>query len=188
MFSCALAKSGIVKVNAAIQVTDIIADYAPDCIINSGVAGGVGQMLKGADVVVGTECVYHDVWCGEGAWGEVQCLPLKFKANEQLLETLKAIRTENMQFGLICTGDQFITDKIRLQEILQHFPEALAVDMESCAMAHVCYIKQVPFISIRVVSDTPNNDHDNTAQYFDFWKEAPQRTFQVLQQLMKALN
>ena len=183
-----LAKSGIGKVNAAIQVTEIIANYAPDCIINSGVAGGVGQQLKVADVVVGCECVYHDVWCGEGSWGEIQGLPLKFKANSQLLDTMQGIRTDSMHFGLICTGDQFITEQIRLQEILHHFPDALAVDMESCAMAQVCYIKQIPFISIRVVSDTPNNDHDNTAQYFDFWKEEPQRTFHILKQLIEALD
>ena len=182
-----LAKSGIGKVNAALQVSEIVAHYGPDYLINSGVAGGLGKALKVADVVVGTECAYHDVWCGEGTWGQIQGMPLTFKANSTLLNALESLENTLLHYGLICTGDQFITEDIRLQEILAHFPDVQAVDMESCAMAHVCYVKQVPFISIRVVSDTPNSEHDNTSEYFDFWKEAPQRTFQVLQQLIEVL-
>jgi adenosylhomocysteine nucleosidase len=62
-----------------------------------------------------------------------------------------------------------------------------AVDMESAAMAHTCYVKGVPFVSIRVVSDTPGKEDDNTGQYLDFWTDAPQATFDTLQTIIKAL-
>ena len=58
-----LLKSGIGKVNAAMQVTSLIAEMHPDYIINSGVAGGIGEGMHQGDIVVGTETCYHDVWC-----------------------------------------------------------------------------------------------------------------------------
>lgn len=181
-----LLKSGIGKVNAAMQVTSLIAEMHPDYIINSGVAGGIGEGMHQGDIVVGTEACYHDVWCGEGEWGQVQGFPLKFPANEHLLEAAKSVVKDNSQlvFGLICTGDQFISELVTLQGIKRNFPDGKAVDMESAAIAQVCYAKQVPFMSLRIVSDTPGMEPDNTTQYLDFFAEAPKKTFAVLRQLI----
>ena len=184
-----LLKSGIGKVNAAMQVTSLIAEMHPDYIINSGVAGGIGEGMHQGDIVVGTEACYHDVWCGEGEWGQVQGYPLKFSANEHLLEAAKSVVKDNSQlvFGLICTGDQFISDLATLQGIKRNFPDGKAVDMESAAIAQVCYAKQVPFMSLRIVSDTPGMEPDNTTQYLDFFAEAPKKTFAVLRQLLEMI-
>ena len=184
-----LLKSGIGKVNAAMQVTSLIAEAHPDYIINSGVAGGIGAGLHQGDIVVGTEVCYHDVWCGEGEWGQVQGFPLKFPANEHLLEAAKSVEKDNSQlvFGLICTGDQFISDLATLQGIKKNFPDGQAVDMESAAIAQGCHIKNVPFMSLRIVSDTPGMEPDNTTQYLDFFAEAPKKTFAVLRQLLEMI-
>ena len=181
-----LLKSGIGKVNAAMQVTSLIAEAHPDYIINSGVAGGIGAGLHQGDIVVGTETCYHDVWCGEGEWGQVQGLPLKFRANLELVNAAKSIDAK-LVFGLICTGDQFISDLATLQGIKKNFPDGQAVDMESAAIAQVCHIKNVPFMSLRIVSDTPGMEPDNTTQYLDFFAEAPKMTFAVLQQLIEKI-
>ena len=196
-----LLKSGIGKVNAAMQVTSLITEMHPDYIINSGVAGGIGEGMHQGDIVVGTECCYHDVWCGEGEWGQVQGYPLKFPTNEHLLEAAERVvkdnsctdaiycvsTTFNFQLGLICTGDQFISDLATLQGIKKNFPDGKAVDMESAAIAQVCYAKQVPFMSLRIVSDTPGMEKDNTTQYLDFFAEAPKMTFAVLRQLIETI-
>ena len=185
-----LLKSGIGKVNAAMQVTSLIAEKHPDYIINSGVAGGIGEGMHQGDIVVGTEACYHDVWCGEGAWGQVQGFPLKFPADAHLLNAMKEVNAQQAKdnsqfvFGLICTGDQFISELTTLQGIKRNFPDGKAVDMESAAIAQVCYAKQVPFMSLRIVSDTPGMEPDNTTQYLDFFAEAPKKTFAVLRQLI----
>ena len=185
-----LLKSGIGKVNAAMQVTSLIAEMHPDYIINSGVAGGIGEGMHQGDIVVGTEACYHDVWCGEGAWGQVQGFPLKFPADAHLLDAANEVNSQQstvnsqLVFGLICTGDQFISELATLQGIKRNFPDGKAVDMESAAIAQVCYAKQVPFMSLRIVSDTPGMEPDNTTQYLDFFAEAPKKTFAVLQQLI----
>ena len=181
-----LLKSGIGKVNAAMQVTSLIAEMHPDYIINSGVAGGIGEGMHQGDIVVGTECCYHDVWCGEGAWGQVQGFPLKFPASSELVNAMKSVNSQ-LVFGLICTGDQFISDLATLQGIKRNFPDGKAVDMESAAIAQVCYAKQVPFMSLRIVSDTPGMEKDNTTQYLDFFAEAPKMTFAVLRQLIETI-
>ena len=162
-----LWQCGIGKVNAAIGTMRLIAQHHPDCIISTGLAGGIDNCLHVMDVVIGSQTAYHDVWCGEGnELGQVQGLPTRFDADTQLLQCAQAV-SESGNYptvtGLICTGDQFITNKASLAEIKSHFPDALACEMESAAIAHTCYLQQVPFLSIRVVSDTPGNT-DNHQQ------------------------
>jgi adenosylhomocysteine nucleosidase len=179
----ALMKSGIGKVNAAVQLSELINIFCPEYVVNTGVAGGINKDLGVGHVVVAQQCAYHDVWCGQGSWGQVQGAPLYFDSSPVLLQKLKTIADSNTHFGLICSGDMFITEHTGLQEIKNNFPDVLAVDMESAAMAHVCYLRKVPFVSVRVISDTPGEKGDNSAQYLDFWADAPIRTFKVLKKL-----
>ena len=77
-----LMQCGIGKVNAAAGTIEMIRNFQPDCIISTGVAGGIDSCLKIMDVVVSRQIVYHDVWCGEGnAYGQIQGLPLFFEGN-----------------------------------------------------------------------------------------------------------
>lgn len=56
---------------------ELIKNFAPDCVINTGVAGGIDVKTRVMDVVAGESVVYHDVWCGEpNLYGQVQGLPL----------------------------------------------------------------------------------------------------------------
>ena len=180
-----LMKSGIGKVAAATGVNLLCAEASPEAVVNSGVAGGIGVDLKVGDTVAGTECCYHDVDCGEGnEMGQIQGFPARFAADAALVE---AVGRQDVKKGLICTGDQFITDSVRLQEIRKNFPQVLAVDMESAAMAQVCHMRHVPFLSLRIISDTPCAQNDNMAQYKDFWTQAPLRNFERLRTLLREL-
>ena len=181
-----LAKSGIGKVCAAVGVSEMIREYSPACIINTGVAGGIDASLQVMDIVVGGRTVYHDVWCGEGnAYGQVQGLPAFFEADDRLLKAALSIGSDvRLLNGLICTGDRFITDRVALNKIKDRFPEGLAVDMESCAMAQVCYLYRVPFLSFRIISDTPGRTDDHSLQYREFWTIAPEKSFEVLRLLI----
>ena len=184
-----LMQSGIGKVNAAIGAAELIKHFHPDCVISTGVAGGIDNCLNVMDVVVSQELVYHDVWCGEGnKYGQVQGLPASFKGNETLYNTAMSLETETViHGGLICTGDQFITDRESLNVIKSKFPEGLAVDMESCAIAQTCYLYKVPFISFRIISDTPGATKDHTAQYQNFWGEMANRSFHITETFLRSL-
>ena len=180
-------KLGIGKVNAALGVVELIRYYSPKYIINTGVAGGVGANIHQGDIVVALQCCYHDVWCGAGHRGQVQDFPLYFNADDKLISAAKNIDNEKLKFGLICTGDQFITDVYQIQLIKNYFPDVLAVDMESAACAQTCFIYNTPFISLRIVSDTPGEHDDNFVQYEQFFKEAPKHTFSVVVALLNAI-
>ena len=180
-----LAQSGIGKVNAALGAAALIEHFQPTALISTGVAGGIDRVLQVTDVVASTSLVYHDVWCGDGnAYGQIQGLPLYFEADQRLLAAALQLNASgtlqsHVHGGLICTGDQFISNRQELEGIKGRFPEALAVDMESAALAQTCYLSGVPFISFRIISDTPGAHEENFAQYLDFWKTMADRSFQT---------
>lgn len=177
---------GIGKVNAAMGTLTLVNAFLPDFVINSGVAGGADLAVSVMDVVAGDRVAYHDVWCGpESLVGQVQGLPLYFKGASRLLELLP--ERDDIHKGLICSGDQFIDKKEDVERIKGNFPDALAVDMESGAIAQVCCLCNVPFLALRVISDSPGASHDNTKQYLDFWNDAPQETFMLLKDIIKGL-
>ena len=184
-----LCKCGIGKVNAALGCTDFIAQHAPDCIVSTGVAGGIDSSLQVMDLVAASQTVYHDVWCGPGnAVGQVQGLPERFAAAPRLLQAALRISSgATVRQGLICTGDQFITNHQELAVIKSKFPEGLAVDMESAAIAHTCHLRNVPFLSLRIISDTPGAAPDHWQQYTNFWAELGTRAFQAIASFLHQL-
>lgn len=155
-----LTQCGIGKVNAAVGATELIRRFAPDCIVSTGVAGGIDACLKVTDVVASDSLAYHDVWCGDGnEYGQVQGLPAVYKGCAPLLEHALSLNKTGLESrihsGLICTGDRFITNRTELDAIKRRFPAGLAVDMESAAIAQTCYLYDIPFLSFRIISDTP---------------------------------
>lgn len=177
-------RCGIGKVNAAIGALTLIDTFRPDAVINTGIAGGTGNGPGILDIVVGREVAYYDVWCGPGNEpGQVQGLPDRFECAAANFN-LEGIECEPGVFsGMIASGDRFISSVDDLNDVLRVRPQALAVDMESGAIAQVCYVRHIPFLAIRVVSDTPGaNNHFE--QYSDFWSKAPESTFSILQKLI----
>lgn len=188
-----LQKCGIGKVNSAIGAVEMINNYHPDLVISSGCAGGADTTLNVMDVVVASECVYHDVSCGsEAAKGQVIGMPARYVCPQELVEkalSLNENQGENaltIKAGLTVSGDYFVTSKEKMQSIMNDFPEATAVDMESCSIAQVCYIYHVPFVSFRVISDIPLKDTD-ASMYYDFWNKVAEGSFEVTKHFINTL-
>lgn len=174
-------KSGIGKVNAAVGTLTLIETFHPVLVLNTGVAGGLGADAGVLDVVVADRVAYHDVWCGPGTvWGQVQGLPRFFET-----ATL-ALDDPSLKHGLIASGDIFVSRPEEVAHIRGLYPDAMACDMESGAIAQVCALKGVPMAVIRVVSDTPGQG-DNLSQYQSFWDDAPARTTDLLRRLLPRL-
>ena len=190
--SVRVEKCGIGKVNAALGAQRMINEFQPDVIISSGCAGGNGDDINIQDVVVSAELTYHDVYCGKAiddttVYGQVQGLPARYQADSWLLEKAKSLDCGvKIHPGLIVTGDWFVDSRDKMREIVGHFPEAKAVDMESCAIAQTCYINKVKFISFRVVSDIPLRDTD-ASQYHNFWDTIAANSFQVTKTFVESL-
>ena len=180
-----LMKSGMGKVCAAAATVEMINLYKPEKIINTGLAGGLDTSLSVMDIVVGKDIVYHDVDCGEGnELGQMQGFPPVFHSDEKLVKKALAIECDTkIVGGLIVSGDKFLSKLADLEQIKSHFETALAIDMESAAIAHVCYMYGIEFLSMRIISDTPGIEN-HYEQYYDFWNKAPEKTLEVIRALL----
>lgn len=179
-------KCGIGKVNAALGAATMINAYHPGLIVNTGVAGGAGGAASILDVVAADRIAYHDVWCGPGTEeGDAAGCPRYFTPPREVLE-LECLNAEGVKKGLVCSGDRFICSAEEVKRIKSIYPDAMAVDMESAAIAHACHLAGVPFLCLRVISDTPGAA-DNIAQYENFWDDAPRHTFETLTALLRQL-
>jgi len=183
-----MQQCGIGKVNSTIGAVEMIDNYSPDLVISSGVAGGASLKLNITDVVVATACTYHDAYCGsECELGQLLGLPAKFTTPEQLVEKALALDCGTpVHAGLIVSGDWFVDSQDKMRSILNDFPDAMAVDMESCSIAQTCHIYGVPFISFRIISDIPLSDH-KASQYFDFWERMAEGSFNVTRHFIDSL-
>lgn len=155
---------GIAKVNASVCTQVMIDNFAPDCVINCGIAGGMNSDVKVCDIVVSDEVLPHDLdlhflqdyppYCGI------------FKADKRIIEKTKELCAErniNCFTGRIVSGEAFISDSKVKAEIQQKF-NPYAVDMESAGVGHCCFLNEMPFASVRCISD---NADDEGAMSFD---------------------
>ncbi|MBP5327666.1 MAG: 5'-methylthioadenosine/adenosylhomocysteine nucleosidase [Bacteroidales bacterium] len=188
-----LWKCGIGKVNAAVGTMRLVQEHHPDAVISTGLAGGIDVQMQVMDVLAATQCVYHDVDCGAGlgcVLGQVQGLPERFDADKRLLSHTSGVplaQGERLIKGLICTGDQFITDRVRQNAIKQNFPDGMACDMESAAIAQTCHLLGLPFLSLRVISDTPGRTDNHAQQWEDFLTSMCDRSFHFVKTFLETL-
>lgn len=159
-----IAKSGVGKVNAALNTQYIIDNFNPDYIINTGVAGGIAPYLSVGDLVIGTGLVQYDFDVtalgyakGYLCTGINKDKPTVFYSDEKLIalyeKAIPSVHSEsNIHKGIIATGDTFVSSSEKKSEIRELF-NACAVEMEGAAIAQAAFSNGIPFIIIRAISD-----------------------------------
>lgn len=181
--------SGVCKVNAAIATQILIDTYHVNIIINAGTAGGMNPELEIFDTVISTEVAYHDVapniltefhpWLESVFFKADQgLLSLSEKAVERLEQNYKVV------WGRMVTGEEFIADEGR-QRINEQF-EPLTVDMETASIAHACYVNNIPFVSIRCITDTAT--HSGTGNFEENCEKAASIAKDITVSLLKELH
>lgn len=177
-----VVKAGIGKVNAAVAASELIRTARPDIVISSGCAGAMQSGICVGDIICAEEVAYHDVWCGiPNEPGQVEGFPTRFRCEPLSL-------AEPCHKGLIVTGDQFFISREEDRRILSLYPDALAADMESAAIAQVCCKLGVPFACIRTVSDVHTMDEsEHAAHYEGFWDELARKSFDTLKDIINSL-
>lgn len=189
-----MMQCGVGKVNSAVGAVEMINNYKPDLVLSTGVAGGAKTDLNPLDIVVASECTYHDAYCGdEMAFGQIMGQPAKYTTSKQLVDQALQLNNKLTELpgkiysGLTVSGDWFVNTREKMKEIMSHFPEAMAVDMESCSIAQVCHIYQTPFLSFRIISDVPLKDQ-KAAQYFDFWARMAKGSFRMTKAFIESIQ
>ncbi len=176
---------GIAKVNAALCAQTAIDRFAPDCIINAGIAGGMNSAVKVCDIVVSSEVLPHDLdqhflvdyppYCGI------------FKADDKLISTAEEVCSEfgvKSFRGRIVSGEAFISSNEVKADIQSRF-DPYAVDMESAAVGHCCFLNETPYVSVRCISD--NADDEGAMSFDEFEKIAAKRVAEIVLRMTELL-
>lgn len=176
---------GIAKVNAALCTQVMIDNFSPDYVINAGVAGGMNTAVKVCDIVISTEVLPHDLDPHFLADYPPYCAV--FKADDKIMNTAEKVCDEfsvNSFRGRIVSGEQFISDSAVKAAILEKFAPH-AVDMESAAVGHCCFLNEMPFASIRCISD--NADDEGAMSFDEFEKIAAKRVAEIVLRMTELL-
>ncbi|KYG31907.1 5'-methylthioadenosine/S-adenosylhomocysteine nucleosidase [Alkalihalobacillus trypoxylicola] len=158
-----LLRSGIGKVNAAIGTTLLIQLFKPTKIINTGSAGGFNPALKVGDIVISEEVRYNDVDATVFGYefGQVPQMPAAYLPDPNLvtiaLEAAQEVGIDSVS-GLILSGDSFMSDHEKVEELKRLFNHPECAEMEAGAIAQVCYQFKIPFVIIRALSDIAGQD------------------------------
>lgn len=184
--TCILVESGIGKVNAARTTQILIDNMKVDYIFNIGVAGGIETSLKVGDIVIGTDLVQHDfdITAFNHEKGFIPSLGKFIKTDEYLVRLAKNI-DNTLKLGIIASGDIFCTDTNMSKKIHDKF-HALCVEMEGASIAQVCYLCNIPFLVIRSISDTPNNN--NAVMFDEFLEKASNKVASIMIKLIEKID
>ena len=195
-----VAWSGWGKVSAARAATRLIASSfygkSIDVLFFTGVAGSAKSELSQWDVVIPSELIQHDMDArplfqkyvipalrrekiqSNKQWVDWACSTIREAITNDLLDNFGKVET-----GLIATGDIFIDEKSLLDNLSRDLPGLSAVEMEGAAVAQVACQERVPWLIIRVISDSAD---DLAAQTFqDFLKEYKRCSWSLIETLLK---
>lgn len=162
-----VVRCGIGKVSAAICTQILVDIFNIKYVINTGVAGGLHPELNIGDIVVSSDTVEHDVeTLGVGNHkDEITCMQRAcFEVNNKLVtvaqSAAESLKGDHKVFvGRVVSDDQFICS-IRVKEEIDSTFTAYCAEMEGAAIAHTCFLNQVPFVMIRTISDKADQSAD----------------------------
>lgn len=172
---------GIGKVNAAVCTQIMIDRFDVDCIINTGIAGGMNPAVKVLEIVISTSVLPHDL--DQHFLVDYPPYHGEYEADDALRALAKTVCDEMgivSHAGRIVSGDAFVTDSaVKARLIEAHDP--YAVDMETAAIGQCAWRNQVPFVSVRCISDLA--DDNGAMSYDEFEVLAAKRVAQIVMKL-----
>jgi len=135
------------KVESAMIAQAIIDKFRPRYIIHCGSAGAIHPDLRIGDLVCGMNYLEHDF--------DAQSIN-PIPASAKLLEKIADVY-DKINFGTIVSGDVIVSDR-EIKTSLYEKYGALAVDMDSAAIAKVCHQNGIDFCSLKVIVDTSEEE------------------------------
>lgn len=133
----AIAQSGPGCEAAARTTTALISAHEPNWVFSAGFAGGLHEKPRKHDILMADQVVNHDG----------QRLSLDLRVDPAALAA-----TPGVHLGSLLTTNHIIRLPEEKRELgVKH--DALAVDMETFAVAETCRHNKVPLISVRIISD-----------------------------------
>lgn len=169
-----VVKSGIGKVNAALCAQRLILQFGVEKIINTGIAGAIQENLHIHDMVVSTDAVYHDMDATAFGYEPTEIPQMHtsaFDADEKMIKAAEnafaqseSAKKYKLIRGRIASGDQFIS-YAEQKEHIEEICSPACVEMEGAAVAHACFLNQIPFVILRCISDNADDSYEVTYSF-----------------------
>lgn len=136
--------AGIGMANAEKAASDLIS-RGVKAMVNVGLAGGLDPELKAGHIIVAGEILQIDQEDLQGSW-------IAYAAGAELAHAVLRSNGIVTRSGTILTAQQAILT-CEQKESLYNQTRALAVDMESAAVASVAGRADIPFFGLRAICD-----------------------------------
>ena len=149
--------SGIGIANAASATARALAFVDAQVVIAGGTAGGLQGDIEVGDIAACVSTIYNDADATVFGYvlGQIPGMPVDYHSSERVsaaLEHLNDAVSHRVRVGRIVTGDSFASEQV-VGRIRAGFPDALAVDMETCGLAQVAWSSGVDWVCVRAISD-----------------------------------
>ncbi|MGG0722390.1 5'-methylthioadenosine/adenosylhomocysteine nucleosidase [Bacillus mycoides] len=183
-----VTRCGVGKVNAAACTQILISKFDVESIINAGVAGGLHPDVKVGDLVISTNVTHHDV--NKNQMKNLFPFQEEFHASEELRDLArKAVNSSSLNItvheGRIVSGECFVEDsKLKEQLVTEYAPHC--TEMEGAAIGHIAHINDIPFLVIRSISDSA--DDEAQVSYDDFAKTAANYCSEIIVEMIKNIS
>ncbi|MDC4233909.1 5'-methylthioadenosine/S-adenosylhomocysteine nucleosidase [Actinomyces sp. B33] len=149
--------SGIGLANAAAATARALALVDAPIVIAAGTTGGLARDINVGDIAAGISTIYGaaDATAFGYERGQIPRMPVDYAASETAIARLDALAERidhDVRRGRVISSDFFATPPFA-DTMRADFPDAIATDMETCAMAQIAWSAGVDWISLRAVSD-----------------------------------
>lgn len=168
-------------VNASADTTLALTYFAPKAVINQGIAGGHNTHIHRGEIVIGERVVPMGAVMQGFMKSGAGIDPLNFSAlkleiynkekektekvldfpcNRILVEAAERVQTDIRRHrGVLGSADEW-NNQIDWIAVMRERYQTDAEDMESAAVAQICRSYGVPFIGIRIISNSIVNEED----------------------------
>lgn len=208
-----LAESGMGMTNAAMMTQRLIDQYDPKAVIFTGIAGAVDSTVRIGDIVVCREWITHD-YIYHGVNGPE---PSMVSVYSPALDSMASFESFSVDSAMYAKAAHLVDTSIKLRPVgdripvlmtggigvsgnafidnrekriwLQNLFQARITDMETAAVAQVCFINGIPFIAFRSASDLAGGSGSSSAkgELSEFFDVAAENSAAVVMKYLDSL-
>lgn len=130
---------GAAATRAAEAMLDV---HQPEWVISAGFCGGLNERLRRGDILLADMLLNQS--------GEKLAIDMR-------IDPAELAGRQGLHVGQLLTVDRIVRSPAQKQELGRQY-QALAVDMETFAVAEVCRRRRARLLSVRIVSDTVEDE------------------------------
>ncbi|MFV2058319.1 MAG: hypothetical protein ACC707_17775 [Thiohalomonadales bacterium] len=137
-----LIVSGI-GIAPAERAANLLMDQGSNALLSFGTAVGISPICKAGDIIIAKTCLdsCNHSWPAHPHW------------HQTLYNLLSQHKSINVLTETLCESERLLNNRLEKEKIFAS-TGAIAVDMESAAIARMAHTHHLPFLSLRAIVDS----------------------------------